>query len=71
VTIYKFITDDAYRFASEQGIRTRKSGDELQFRSCPYCKAGLKAGEDTWKFSINLKTGQFNASEVHAEPEET
>ena len=60
MTIYKFITDDAYRFASEQGIRTRKSGDELQFRSCPYCKAGLRAGEDTWKFSINLKTGQFN-----------
>ena len=60
MTIYKFKPDDAYRFASEQHIRTRDRGDELQFVSCPYCRAGIERGQDRWTFSINLKNGRFN-----------
>lgn len=59
MTIYRFTREDAYRFASEQSAQTRERGDELQFRTCPYCKVGRNPGEDTYKFSINLKTGQF------------
>ena len=60
MTIYKFKPDDAYRFASEQHIRIRDRGDELQFVSCPYCRAGVERGQDRWTFSINLKNGRFN-----------
>ena len=55
MTIYKFDTDDARRFASDQGIHTKTSGDELQFKMCPYCRST----KDQYTFSISLKTGQF------------
>lgn len=54
---YQFNPDDAYRFASEQGSHTKKSGDELHFTYCPYCRGGSSKDKDT--FSINLKTGLF------------
>ena len=54
---YRFTSDDAFRFGSEIGARTRKKGNELQFFQCPYCRGG---NNDRWTFAINLGTGQFN-----------
>lgn len=56
MNIYRFASEDAKRFAQEQGIRTRIVGNELRFRFCPYCHAETN-DKDT--FSINLDTGQF------------
>jgi len=53
---YQFDADDAKRFAQEQGIGTRRHGDELRFSTCPYC--GNRT-DDKNTFSINLRTGQF------------
>ena len=53
--IYEFKPDDARRFAMEQSARTKTSGDELQFKMCPYCRST----KDQYTFSISLKTGQF------------
>lgn len=55
--IYQFHEDDAFRFAHEQGIKVSQKGDELQFRSCPYCG---QATTKKYKFAINLKSGAFN-----------
>lgn len=55
--IYKFDSDDARRFASDQMIRTRQKGDELVFKFCPYCRGGVNKDDGT--FSINLSTGQW------------
>lgn len=54
---YEFKREDALRFASEQMAQTKTRGDELQFRSCPYCGNGGRG--DQYKFSINLKTGLY------------
>ena len=54
--LYEFTRDDAYRFANEVGAQTRTRGKELQFKTCPYCKSR----KDTWTFSIDLDSGQFN-----------
>lgn len=54
---YEFNVEDARRFASENGYETKHSGDELIFTKCPYC--GERTSGDKDKFSINLKTGQF------------
>lgn len=54
--IYDFAPEDAERFASHMGIKTRRRGDELTFTWCPYCQGG---GRDKNTFSINLSTGQF------------
>lgn len=56
---YEFKREDAERFASSVGIKTTQIGDELVFRYCPYCRQ-KSTGRDKNKFSINLKTGQFN-----------
>ena len=53
--MYKFNRDDAFRFAREQGASTKVIGNELRFRSCPYCKS--QKDRDT--FAINLDTGMF------------
>lgn len=55
MSIYKFDPDDAKRFAREQGIKTGTKGDELIFRTCPYCHST----KDKNTFAINLKTGMF------------
>ena len=57
MSIYKFNPDDAKRFGQEQGIQYRTRGDELQFVRCPYCR---NRTDEKNKFSINLRTGQFN-----------
>lgn len=55
--LYDFNREDAFRFASEQGMKVVPKGDELQFRECPYCHGG--ANKDKYTFAINLRTGQF------------
>ena len=52
--IYNFKAEDAEAFARMVGIRTKHSGDQLEFMFCPYCKAA-----DKWTFGISLRTGQF------------
>ena len=54
--IYRFNPEDAARFAKEQGIASRTRGNELQFKTCPYCRSA----KDAYTFAINLETGQFN-----------
>lgn len=56
--IYKFTSEDAYKFADFIGARYSRKGNELSFRICPYCHADNR--DDRNKFSINLETGQFN-----------
>lgn len=54
---YEFSRDDAFRFAREVGIRTWQRGDELHFKTCPYCHGEGRDNEQT--FAISLRTGQF------------
>lgn len=56
MSIYHFNSDDAKRFAMEQGIPARHVGNELRFKYCPYCHSETN-DKDT--FAINLETGQF------------
>lgn len=56
--IYEFKSDDAFEFARSQGIKIKTRGNELQFYDCPYCHGASRG--DKYKFSIDLKTGQFN-----------
>lgn len=56
--MYEFRPEDAERFASENGFRTRRTRKELIFTKCPYC--GNTSRNDKEKFAINLRTGQFN-----------
>lgn len=56
MNLYTFKREDADRFAREQGISTKIVGDELQFKTCPYCKSN----KDRYTFAINLKSGAFN-----------
>lgn len=56
--MYEFKEQDAYDFARQQGIEVKRSGDELHFKICPYCRPRPTKG-NTRTFSINLKTGQF------------
>lgn len=56
--MYEFKEQDAWDFARYQGIEVKQSGDELHFKTCPYCKPRATKG-NTRTFSINLRTGQF------------
>lgn len=55
--LYEFDSDDAYRFARHIGATPYEKGNELFFKSCPYCLGKGKGNERT--FSINLETGIF------------
>lgn len=58
---YEFNQNDAYRFASEFGIATRRRGRQLQLKECPYCHGRSKGGKrDEWTFAISLENGTFN-----------
>lgn len=59
MSIYEFTAKDAYEFSRYVGIRTTVHGDELTFRTCPYCKPNIHDRGNQNTFSINLKTGQF------------
>ena len=54
---YEFRPSDAYDFARHVGILCKERGDELFFKTCPYCKPRATRGNVN-TFSINLKTGQ-------------
>ena len=54
---YEFKPDDAYGFARHVGILCKERGNELFFKTCPYCKPRATRGNVN-TFSINLKTGQ-------------
>lgn len=56
--IYEFNSQHARDFASLIRAETRVKGDELQLKTCPYCKGGEH--HDKWTFAINLKNGVFN-----------
>lgn len=56
-SIYEFDPSDAFRFADKVFVQTKQRGDELQFKTCPYCHGTGKGNE--YKFSINLKTGLY------------
>lgn len=55
--IYEFNKDDAYSAAIKLGIETKQKGNELIFRTCPYCRGGKHRDKDT--FSISLMSGQY------------
>lgn len=56
--LYEFRIEDALDFSKLQGIPTFQKGNELHFKTCPYCHGGRNRDKDT--FSINLTTGLFN-----------
>lgn len=59
LSLYQFNSEDAFMFARYVGIETYQKGNELHFRTCPYCKGIGKKGHTNKKtFSINLDTGQ-------------
>lgn len=58
-SFYEFTAKDAYEFSRHVGIHTTVRGDELTFRTCPYCKPNIHDRGNQNTFSINLKTGQF------------
>lgn len=53
---YTYDSNDVIALARSIGAQTRKRGDELFFRYCPYCSGG---GHDKETFSVNLTTGAF------------
>ncbi len=55
--MYDFKREDAFRFAQEEGLVAFEKGNELWFKTCPFCHGKGKGNEKT--FSINLDTGQF------------
>ena len=59
--IYEFKEEDAFNFARHVGAQTKVSGNEIQFKYCPYCKGRStnSTKRDVFTFAINLKTGQF------------
>lgn len=57
---YEFNVDDAFRFASTQGIKAKEKGNEIMFDLCPYCKGGSSARKDKGTFSVNKNSGAFN-----------
>ena len=65
---YVMKEEDANGFASFIGIETKRKGDELIFRYCPYCGSASTPSEDEYKFGLNIKTGAcggFRASCTH------
>lgn len=56
--MYEFKEQDAWDFARQQRIEVKQTGDELHFKTCPYCRPRATKG-NTRTFSINLRTGQF------------
>lgn len=60
MSIYEFHEEDARSFARFMNIKVRQSGDELIFARCPFCGGADVKRSNLDKFSINLKTGQYN-----------
>lgn len=56
--MYEFEERHAYEFANHVHAETKIKGDELTFKTCPYCNP-KPTRDNLSTFSINLKTGQF------------
>ena len=56
---YELKQNDILEFAQSGGYETRRKGDELEFRYCPYCNGGTGNQRDEWTFSINLDKGVY------------
>jgi twinkle protein len=54
---YTYNPNDVFAFAASISADTRKKGNELQFKFCPYCEGGEHKDKET--FSINLESGAF------------
>lgn len=55
---YEYNSSDVYGFVAHIGAATKRKGNELFFKYCPYCKGGSD-GRDKDTLSINLDTGAF------------
>ena len=53
---YEYKAEDVLSFASAMGFETKRKGNELNFKNCPYCGSNRS---DQYTFSINLETGAF------------
>lgn len=53
---YEFQEKDLYGLAQKLGAETKRKGDELFFKWCPYCHGD---GHDKDTFSVNLSTGLY------------
>ena len=53
---YEFRESDLYGLAAKLNAETRRTGNELFFKYCPYCRGD---GHDRNSFSVNLETGLF------------
>lgn len=56
--MYEFREQDAWDFSRHVGIEVKKSGDNLHFKVCPYCRP-KPTRDNVRSFAINLQTGQF------------
>ena len=56
---YELKQTDILDFALSGGYETRRKGDELEFRYCPYGGGGTGNHRDEWTFSINLDKGVY------------
>jgi len=54
---YEFKVQDAYDFAHHIGIPVFEKGNQLHFKSCPYCRGRGRQNENS--FAIDLKEGVF------------
>ena len=50
MSLYEFKEQDALEFAHFKGIETKRHGDELQFKICPYCGESLAGLKKTPRF---------------------
>ena len=48
---------DVYGLAAKIGAETRRKGNELFFKWCPYCRGD---GRDKETLSVNLENGAYN-----------
>ena len=54
---YELKESDVFDFARAFNHETRRKGDELEFKYCPFCHGGDH--RDDWTFSVNLRSGAF------------
>lgn len=58
MAFYEFRESDVWTAVRHIGADTKQSGNEIQFKYCPYCNGGQSRDKGT--FSINLENGGFN-----------
>lgn len=55
---YKMTIEDLLGFAGFINAETKRKGDELKFKYCPYCGTNMPS-DDEWKFGVNINSGAF------------